>query len=138
MQLPGTRPRVLIVENDNALRSLLAQTLRDADYDVLEAYDGDDAAKLLAIDFSRFEPITAVDVLVTDVRMPRASGLDLLASVRFFDWTTAVVVMSAFADDEMLTQAERLGADAVLRKPFALEQFVEIIDELAPARSQVA
>ncbi|MBN2361580.1 MAG: response regulator [Deltaproteobacteria bacterium] len=131
------RTRILLVEDDNEMRMLLAQALREENYDVIEAYDGEDASRALALEGSDFGPIRDIDLIVTDVRMPRSTGLDLLSHVRFFDWAVPVVLISAFADQEMRDTAQRLGAAAVLAKPFSLQSFLQTVRETAAPRSAV-
>lgn len=128
----AVRTRVLVVEDDVAMRELLAQSLRDEEYEVLEACDGEDALRLLALDAVHFKPVTAVDLIVSDIRMPRATGLELLNNVRFGDWRVKFILISAFADQEVQFLAQRLGAAAVLAKPFGLQEFIDVVRRVAP------
>jgi CheY-like chemotaxis protein len=132
------RTRVLLAEDDREMRSLLAQTLRDEGYEVVEAADGEEAARYLDIESTDGGPATAVDMVVADVRMPAASGLDLLADLRNFDWVTGVVLISAFADQSVHDEARRLGASALLAKPFSLEHFLDVVRDVAPPQWGVA
>ena len=131
----GLQPIVYVVEDDADLRSAVATCLRSEGYQVLEARDG---AQLLG-HWPRFStdcgPLAAVDVVVTDQRMPGATGLELLADIRHTDWATPVILMSAFVDEEMRVKARRLGAAAVLSKPFNTEDLIDTVQRVAPASS---
>ncbi len=76
-----------------------------------------------------------VDVVVSDIRMPGASGLDLLAGLRRDDWTTPVVLITAFGDPGgRHAEAYRLGADAVLDKPLDVDDLRLVVQTLVSMR----
>jgi len=102
---------VLLAEDDDAMRSILVEVLEDDGYRVHAVADGAGLMERL-----RQEP---VDVIITDVHMPGIDGLELLATLRTLGLGTAVILISGFAEIELKT-AQRLGAQAVLSKPFAL------------------
>ncbi|GIL40268.1 response regulator [Roseiterribacter gracilis] len=103
-------PTLLIVDDDVAIRDLLAVMLARAGYVALCASDGLDAAEQLRRH--------RVDLVLTDVYMPGEDGLYVLRAAS--DLRIGVVVFTAERDAEYdpLRSAERLGAKAVLRKPF--------------------
>jgi DNA-binding response OmpR family regulator len=109
---------VLLAEDDQAFRELLASVLVEDGYEVVEAADG---VSLLA----KIESIlTARDtaperfLVVADVRMPGLSGLDVLAILRCANWRTPVILITAFGDDATHAEGRELGAAAVFDKPF--------------------
>lgn len=103
-------PTLLIVDDDVAIRDLLAVLLARAGYIALCASDGLDAVEQLRRHH--------VDLVLTDVYMPGEDGLFVLRAAN--DLHIGVVVFTAERDAEFdpLRQAEKLGARAVLRKPF--------------------
>lgn len=114
-------PLILVAEDDAALRAFLVQVLRRDGYEVVEAGDG--AAALDRIGLSRpgsGEP-RMPDMLITDVRMPGLTGLEVLAGLRRADWATPVILITAFGDWRTLAEASRLGAAAVFAKPFDVD-----------------
>ena len=112
--------RVLVVEDDEALGELFAQVLAERGHDVALATDVPSAVKLLrAREF---------DVIVTDLRLPGASGLELLAWVQAQELQLRVVVASAFATTELTHHARRLGAREVLSKPIEPEALVAAVE----------
>ncbi len=75
------------------------------------------------------------DLIVSDVRMPGMSGLELLAWLRDENCTVRTVLVSAFADDETIDQARRLGVAHILSKPFDLDDLrMVVLNLLSPPR----
>jgi DNA-binding NtrC family response regulator len=103
------RGRILLVEDKPNMLALLEQMLREH-YDVTSARDGKQALDILGQQ--------AFDVVLTDVRMPGADGLEILRAVKDRDPTTEVIVMTAFASIEAAVEAIKAGAYDYLRKPF--------------------
>lgn len=113
---PHTPTTVLIADDDDDMRDLIATTLRSEGYEVLEATDGVDLLDRLerALDDPRERP----DVVVTDIMMPRLSGLGVLDALRRAQLHVPVILMTVLADRSVHIVARRLGAVGVLRKPF--------------------
>jgi CheY-like chemotaxis protein len=126
--------RVLIADDDLEMRRLLAQTLRDASIDVIEASDG--VAALTMLLDNEMEPSSDIDLVVTDVRMPGLNGLSLLEGLRALNWHKPIVLISAFADDDLRAEAQKFGASAVLAKPFGLDEFMQTVQTLTDNSSR--
>src|SRR6266852_3739631 len=95
--------------------------LRKEGYDVLEAPDGSRLVAHLAQAYVEAHvPDRAVDLIVTDMRMPGSDGLDIVELLRATEWRVPVIVMTAFGDGETRARAHRLGA-ILLDKPFKLD-----------------
>jgi len=128
------RVRVFLAEDDAALRHLIATVLRADGYEVIEAEDGPELLDRLAstlLDDAPLDP-PDTDVIVTDVRMPGVSGLDVLLGLRRAQWRTPVIVMTAHADPAMQRRARRLGAAAFLAKPIELDHLRAAVARVAP------
>jgi CheY-like chemotaxis protein len=108
--------RVWIADDDDDLRALVVATLRDDGHATVEARDGAELLELLAV--ARVEPSLRPDVLISDVKMPKLSGLGVLESLRASEWRPPVVLITVLSDDSIYTVARRLGAVGVLHKPF--------------------
>ena len=109
--LPATHPRgacVMVVEDNDALRELVVETLRDAGYRVIEAHDGRSALSL----FARQSP--PPDLVLSDVMMPVLDGFTLAAEVRVRSPGTRVLLMSGYAGAEATDEGEAV----LLVKPF--------------------
>ena len=106
------RIRVLIVEDDEVFRRPLQRALEAAGYEVVAVPSGEDA--LAVLDRS------AVDLLLTDHRLPGMDGVQLITRSKAMHPALAVIVMTAHGTAESAVDARRHGADAYLVKPFAM------------------
>ena len=106
--------RILLVEDEANYRKVLAMMLADLDVEIREATDGVQALERLASE--------DVDLVVTDVNMPRMTGLELLAKMRELRMKTPVVVVTAYSTVESAVEAMQAGAIDYLQKPFDEER----------------
>ena len=117
------KPCILLAEDDDAFRSLLAAQLRADGYRVIDVRDGTEALEYLM----RFQHAPQgrwfLDLVVTDIHMPGLTGLDLASVVRHDGMPARIVCITAFADAETRERARLLGADALFDKPFDLSSF---------------
>jgi two-component system cell cycle sensor histidine kinase/response regulator CckA len=118
---------ILLVEDEEAVRLFSARVLRNKGYDVLEASSGESALEVLK------DHLESVDLLVTDVVMPRLDGPSLVRRVRRDRPDLKVIFISGYTEDAF---RKRLGEDAgieFLPKPFSLKQLAakvkEVLDE---------
>lgn len=121
-----TRKKVLIVDDEAGMRDMLRWSLHDAEYEILVARDGTEAAELLAAG--------AVDLVVTDLTMPRLGGFGLLEVAARTG--TPVIVMTGFGTVEMAVHAMRRGAADFLLKPFDVARLASRISETLTARER--
>lgn len=118
--------RVLFVDDSLSVRRVAEQLLRGLGVDVVLAVDGEDAlAKLRS---------TTVDLVFTDLEMPRMHGYDLLRELRFVPAhrDLPVVVVTSRSGDKHRALAEQLGAQGYLTKPFTAEQLSTMLEQLVP------
>ena len=122
--------RVLVAEDDVEMRRVVADALRDDGYDVVELSDG---GRLLVDIATRIEDEEAagesVDLIVSDIRMPICTGLQILEVLRQSHWHTPVILMTAFGDDATRKHAEGLMA-VLFDKPFDLDDLRTAIAHL--------
>lgn len=112
--------RTLIVDDEAPIRELLKVYLEQLGCKVFEASDG-----RTALESVRCEP---VDLVFTDIRMPRMSGLQLLQAIRTLSPETSVVVLSGFATVEDTAEALRFGALDFIDKPFELDDVKRAVE----------
>lgn len=112
--------RILLVDDDATIRQELGELLRDDGHTVVEAPSVPKATELLEHE--------AIDLVLTDLKMPRHSGLELLAEVRRRWPDVLVVMMTGYATVETAVEAMKLGAFDYLRKPFRFEQVRAALD----------
>ncbi len=106
-------PRILVVDDERSMRELLAIVLRREGYEVLLAENGRSALEAL-----EREP---VDLLISDIKMPDMSGVDVLKAAKNIDQDILGIMITAFASTETAVEAMRLGACDYLSKPFDID-----------------
>jgi two-component system response regulator FlrC len=117
--------RILVVEDDSALREALEETLQDAGHTVCVAGDGAEAMLMI----ERACP----SLVVTDVQMSPVNGLELLASLREHHPEVPVVLMTAYGSIEQAVTAMQRGAMDYLAKPFEASALIEMVERYLPA-----
>jgi DNA-binding response OmpR family regulator len=132
------KPRVLVADDDAALRALVALALVRAGFRVSQAADGMEAIDRLAGSGARTG--CHFGAIVADIRMPGLSGLDVLTVLRCASLQTPVLLMSAFVDRDVRAEARALGASGLLTKPLDLGALTSAVATLvrAPRTRQVA
>ncbi|WP_342382161.1 response regulator [Myxococcus stipitatus] len=128
---PGQRARVLVAEDQPEMRALLHRALKRRGYEVVEASDGPGLVQAI-IDGLLAEQTLVPDLIITDVRMPGYSGLEVVARLRREGWKTPVILITAFGDAQLHQEAAQLGAARVLDKPFAMEDLCGAAEALVP------
>jgi PAS domain S-box-containing protein len=118
--------RVLVVEDEHAVRAIVRRTLRDAGYEVVDAFDGVDAMAVLETEGLQ------VDVVLSDVRMPRMDGRELASQIRAKWPALPVVMMSGFSGSEALDGGPADEAPTLLKPFTALMLTTAIRDALTP------
>jgi two-component system response regulator AtoC len=108
--------RVLVVDDEENLRLVLRTLLRRHGYEVETAPTGEEALALV----DSFGP----DVVLTDVRMPKMGGLDLLATLKAKGNEATVIVMSAYGNMDLAIEAMKAGAYDYVQKPFKPDEVV--------------
>src|SRR5262245_7608481 len=120
--------RILLVDDDPLIQELLTLALIDQGHEVISALDGKQALKMLKQQ--------RVDLILTDVLMPEADGLEVIRAVRRDHPGLPIIAMSGGSSRipglDGLYMARALGAIAVLSKPFTEEDLREAIDTVLP------
>ena len=110
---------VLVVEDEEKLRRVIELQLKTAGYDVEQAGSAEDALKLA----------DHADLILTDLRLPGISGLELLENLRRQDAHVPVIVMTAFGSIETAVEAMKTGAVDFLPKPFSLDHLMTVVNK---------
>jgi two-component system response regulator AtoC len=126
------QPHLLLAEDDVEMRRLLTWTLEKAGYHVTACRDGKELLRKLGV-LDPYAETANIDLVISDIRMPGYSGLEVLEGARELEDCPPVLLISAFADDEARRRAGALGALDVLAKPFDLDVFVERVQGILPA-----
>ena len=114
--------RVLIADDEPLSREFLCEAVGNRGHAVTSAEDGAEAIRLF-----RDSPF---DLVISDMRMPHADGMDVLRAVRALSPETPVILITAFGDVESAVSAMREGANDFLQKPFSCDQIDFVLDRL--------
>jgi len=106
--------KILVVEDNDVLRTSVVQALIENNHTVTDVADGEEATERLQEE--------SYDVVLTDMRMPKKSGLEVLQFAKNVNGLTVVIVMTAFGTVESAVEAMKNGAHDYIQKPFELEE----------------
>lgn len=120
--------RILIIEDDPNMRSLLELTLRSAGHQVQSAPHGGEGLKCQAA--------SPAELVITDIFMPEKEGLETIRALRRADPKLKIMAMTGLPDlGDPLTAARRLGANSTLEKPFQPHELLAAVQELLLAKN---
>jgi len=119
--------KILIVDDDPGTLNALNAGLSSFGHQVIVAQRGSEALEIIQ---GSDEELGAVDLVITDLKMPGTNGLDLIRSVRKTRPGLASVLMTAFGNDDVRKEAVALGACGYIEKPFTPETLLQTIKSL--------
>jgi CheY-like chemotaxis protein len=114
------RGRILVIDDEASMRELLRLHLRNQDYEVLEAEDAIVAGHLVV----KHKP----DLVIVDVQMPYMNGYEFVSALKSDPQTCDIPVVFLTTDDNVASQAKKLGAAAYLHKPVMADRLIEVVD----------
>ena len=132
------RARVLIAEDDYAFRDLLVFAFEDDGYDVVAVPDGYSLLEVLGSAALPGSTVRPFDLVVSDVRMPRWSGLVTLEKLGRSLLVPPLIVITAFGTDEVHQRAKQAGVVSVLDKPFDLQDLLDLSHRVIAKRRALA
>ena len=124
-------PAILVVDDEPGVRQLACRILEDHGYHTLQAGDGSEALELLG------RAAESVAMVLTDIRMPSVSGLELERMMRARWPSIPVLLMSGETTQEWITQVIRDRALHMLRKPFTVEVLLDAVREILEHRDEL-
>jgi CheY-like chemotaxis protein len=116
---------ILVVDDDEALRTSVSRMLRGIGHVVREAVDGADALRSVRI--------APPDLIITDIMMPDSDGIELIGAVKTIHPAVRIIAISgraAFGDLDLLNLAGMIGADVTLTKPMSPDELLEAVARL--------
>ena len=114
--------KILIVEDEKKLASLLKESILDTFFKVIIAKDGDEGLKK----YNSFKP----DIIITDIMMPFCDGLEMTQKIKELDENIPIIVLSAHSDKEKLLKAIDLGINKYFIKPFDPDELISYINKI--------
>ena len=123
MTNPATKKYViLVVDDEDAFRTVLSGELGNEGYDVKAAADGDEA--IAEIEKTQF------DLVLLDIKMPKMNGFEVLKYIKEKHAKTRVVMLTGFADLKNAIESKKLGADDFVSKPYDLVDLLTTIERV--------
>jgi DNA-binding response OmpR family regulator len=119
--------KVLLVEDEESISRLLKEAVADSFYTFLIAKDGLEGIAL----FKKLKP----DIVITDIMMPRMSGLEMAQELRKINPDIHIIVLSAFSEKEKLLSAIDIGINKYFLKPFDTDELLDYIQSITPKLS---
>jgi CheY-like chemotaxis protein len=116
------KKRILVVDDEDALRIVLGTQLKGHGYSVSSAADGDIAIQMLGFEY--------FDLILLDLKMPNVDGYEVLKYVKIKHPATKVIILTGFADLKNALDTKGLGADMFLGKPYELSDLLTAIHRL--------
>ena len=113
---------ILVVDDEDALRTVLSGELISEGYDVATAGDGDEAINELQK--------SLYDLVLLDIKMPRMNGFEVLKFIKEKHAKTKVVMLTGFADLKNAIESKKLGADDFVSKPYDLVDLLTTIERV--------
>jgi CheY-like chemotaxis protein len=123
--------RILLTEDDLEMRRMLSWYLQKKGCDVISATNGNDLMRHLGF-LGPLEYFHEFDLIISDIRMPGVTGLQVLEAAKEFDDFPPMILITAFPDKQTLVLSKRLGAAAILTKPFDMDDLLTIISQIFP------
>lgn len=114
--------KILVVDDEDALRTVLSGELVSEGYDVRTAADGDDA--ISSVQKETF------DLVLLDIKMPRMNGFEVLKFIKEKHPKTKVVMLTGFADLKNAIESKKLGAEDFVSKPYDLVDLLTTIERV--------
>jgi len=128
------KERVLLIEDDAEMRAMLTEVLADEGYRVTECADAYEWIEACSACESP-DAAPKYDIVVSDIKMPGVSGLALLEGLRGSRRNPPTILVTAFGDAATHERAMKLGAVAVLDKPFAIEDLLGEVQKVLGTRT---
>ncbi len=120
----GGRETILVVEDEEMLRSLVREVLTRSGYAVLEAADGEEGADI----FSAHKE--SIHLVLLDLGLPKLSGEEVFAQIRARDPLARVVFSTGYVREQKTEELLRLGARGVVYKPYTISNMLKTIREV--------
>ena len=119
--MSSTRQKILVVDDQEMMRTILIRFLQRAGYEVICAENGLKAIQLYRL----HNPI----LVISDIKMPQLNGLELLAEIKKIDEHAMVILITGFGNEEILLKALRGGAINFFKKPIEIEEIIAVVKQ---------
>jgi CheY-like chemotaxis protein/anti-sigma regulatory factor (Ser/Thr protein kinase) len=123
------RHKILIADDQELMRTILVKFIERAGYDAIAAENGEEAIELYKME----NP----SLVISDIKMPKMNGLTLLKEIKKIDEKALVILITGFGSEDILLEALRGGAINFFKKPFKVEEIIEVVHQAVRLRDDV-
>ena len=124
-------PRILVVEDEAEIRSIVKHHLVDANYEVVEAEQGEEAIEMI----NKGDNPLNIDAAICDIRMPKINGIEAIAYFQREYPTLPLIVITGFPDTELAVSLLNKGVKDYLVKPVKKEKLLAVVKKAVSERS---
>ena len=114
--------RILIVDDEEIMRSFLLDVFVDEGYDLDSAANGEEALEKISSNFYQ--------LIITDIRMPGVDGTEVLKKAKEINPQTEVIIITGYASPQIKQKCQKLGAAYYIAKPFQINQIRALVNKL--------
>jgi len=114
---------ILAVDDSETMRQMVKMTLQAGNYQVVLASDGEEG-------LNKFLNSTGVDLVITDINMPKLDGIGLIREIRARNTTVPILALTTESEDTMRKKGAEAGANGWMVKPFKPAQFIDIVRQI--------
>ena len=114
--------KVLVIDDEEPIRKVLSIALKEKNYLVLTASDGKKGIEI----FKSENP----DIVITDVKMPELSGIEVTRAIKEINEDADVVIMTGYGSEELVIESMRAGASNFIKKPVSLQELFKILEDI--------
>jgi DNA-binding response OmpR family regulator len=126
--MDDNKKRILVVEDDAEMRSLLKDFFTEEGFEIDSVSNGSEAFRILVREL--------FDLVITDIRMPGLTGLDILPGIKKLQPNVPIIVITAFGSDEIRDRAMARGATSYLEKPLRFPELRTMIREIISSKEK--
>jgi len=125
----GRNPNILLAEDDQEMRSLIAWTLHKAGYKVIKCHNGFELFQRMRANLNNAQ-ITGYDLVLADIRLPGLDAFEVLEDIQTRGRCPPIILITSFGDEDTHLRAKRMGVAAMFDKPFDMDDLVRAVGEL--------
>jgi DNA-binding response OmpR family regulator len=126
--MDDNKKRILVVEDDAEMRSLLKDFFTEEGFEIDSVSNGSEAFRILVREL--------FDLVITDIRMPGLTGLDIIPGIKKLQPEAPIIVITAFGSEEVHRRAIERGATAYLEKPLRFHELRTMIREIISSKEK--
>jgi DNA-binding response OmpR family regulator len=122
------KKRILVIEDDQEMRSLLKDFFEEEGFEIDSVSNGSEAFRILIREL--------FDLVITDIRMPGLTGLDIIPGIKKLQPETPIIAITAFGSEEVHRRATERGVTAYLEKPLRFHELRTMIREIISSKEK--